>query len=482
MTDTTAVPSSAAPAMRVALIVAGAFFMETLDGTVIVTALPQIGHSFAVAATDLTLGVTAYLLTLAAFIPASGWAADRFGSRTVFATAICLFTLASVLCGLSGGFWSFIAARVLQGFAAALMAPVGRLVVLRTAKKSELVRTMATLTWPALIAPVLGPAVGGFITTYASWRWIFFLNLPLGILGASLALAYVPNHRESRPTPFDWPGFALTATSLASIVYGLDLLSRREANPSLAFGLMAAGLVIGVMAVRHALGAKHPLLDLKVLKVGSFVISTLSSGALMRIAVSATPFLLPLMFQLIFGMNALQAGLLVLVYMAGNLMMKTVTTPILQGFGFRNVLVVNGLFNSAAILACGLLTPGAPRGLMWAVLFAAGAFRSMNFTANNTLAFADLPPERRSGATALAGAAQQVCFSLGVATAAVLLNLSLTVRNAPALALIDFRYAFAAMALASLAATVGYWSLDPAVGREVSGHRPKSVAPPSESL
>jgi EmrB/QacA subfamily drug resistance transporter len=476
MTETAAA-SPAASAMRVAFIVAGAFFMENLDGTVIVTALPQIGHSFQVTATDLSLGVTAYLLTLAAFIPTSGWAADRLGTRTVFASAICLFTVASILCGLSGNFWSFIAARVLQGFAAALMAPVGRLVVLRTAKKSELVRAIATLTWPALIAPVLGPAVGGFITTYASWRWIFFLNLPLGIVGAALALAYVPNHREAKRAPFDWLGFVLTAAALASIVYGLDLLSRREANPPLAIGLMAAGFGVGTWAVRHALRASNPLMDLKVLSVGSFVLSTLSGGALVRIAIAATPFMLPLMFQLAFGLSALDAGLLVLVYMAGNLLMKTVTTPVLRWFGFRNVLVVNGVLNAAAILGCGLLSPGTPKPLMLAVLFAAGAFRSMNFTANNTLAFADVPPERRSGATALWGVAQQVSFSLGVAAAAVLLNLSLTVRGAPTLALVDFRFAFAAMAAVALAAAVWFWTLHPEVGREVSGHRPKTAGP-----
>jgi MFS family permease len=364
---------------------------------------------------------------------------------------------------------------VLQGFAAALMAPVGRLVVLRTTRKSDLVRAIATLTWPALIAPVLGPAVGGFITTYASWRWIFFLNLPLGVAGAALALAYVPNHRQDERAPFDWPGFVLTAASLSGVVYGLDLLSRRDANPPMAFGLMAAGIAVGVLAVVHARRTANPLMNLKVLSVGSFVISTLSSGALVRIAIAATPFLLPLMFQLTFGMNALESGLLVLVYMAGNLLMKTVTTPIMKQFGFRTVLVVNGLLNAAAILACGLLSPGTARPLIWAVLFAAGAFRSMNFTAANTLAFADVPPERRADATALWGVAQQICFSLGVATAAVLLNLSLIVRGAPMLALIDFRMAFVAMAAVALISALWFATLDPEVGREVSGHRPKTA-------
>jgi MFS family permease len=239
---------------------------------------------------------------------------------------------------------------------------------------------------------------------------------------------------------------------------------------------MALGLALGAWAVRHARGIESPLIDLRVLKVGSFVLSTLTSGAMVRIAIAATPFLLPLMFQLAFGMNALDAGLLVLVYMAGNLLMKTITTPILRWFGFRNVLVVNGFLNAGAILACGLLAPRTPAAVVWAVLFAAGAFRSMNFTAANTLAFADIPGEQRSGATALWGVAQQVCFSLGVALAAVVLNFSLIARAAPRLAVVDFRIAFVVMAAIGLASALWFTVLDPDTGREVSGHR-RGAAP-----
>jgi MFS family permease len=386
-------------------------------------------------------------------------------------SAILLFTLSSALCGLSTSFWAFIAARVLQGFSAALMAPVGRLVVLRTTPRAQLVHAIATLTWPALIAPVLGPALGGLITTYASWRWIFFLNLPLGMVGAALALRQVPQQRGETRAPFDALGFLSTAAGLASLVYGLDLLSRRDADPPLAAGLIAVGLAVLAAAFLHARRAVHPLLDLQALRIRSFVLSTLSSGILVRIAIAATPFLLPLMFQLAFGMSPFVAGLLVLVYMSGNLLMKTVTTPILRWFGFRTVLLVNGVLNAAAILACGLVSPGTPLPLVLAVLFLAGAFRSMSFTACNTLAFAEVPPERRAGATALWGVAQQVAFSLGVACAAVLLNLSLSVRGAPRLALGDFRFAFAAMAAAALGAALWFLTLPADVGAEVSGHR-----------
>jgi EmrB/QacA subfamily drug resistance transporter len=462
-------------ALRLSLIVTTAFFMETLDGTVIVTALPKIGHSFGVAPIDLSLSITAYLLTLAAFIPTSPWFSDRFGSRTVFAGAVALFTLASMLCGLSTGFTTFIAARVLQGFAAALMAPVGRLVVLRNTPKNQLVRAMATLTWPALIAPVLGPPLGGFITTYADWRWIFFLNLPIGLAGVALALRFVPQEKAATRTRFDRLGFVLTAVALASFIYGLDLLSRRDADPPLAAALMAVGLLVGVAAVRHARRTAAPLLDFRGLAVRSFALSAITAGTLARISISATPFLLPLMFQIAYGLTPAQAGLLVLAYMAGNLAMKTITTPLLRWFGFRSVLVVNGLLSAAAIFACGLVSPQTVPPILYGVLFLAGAFRSMNFTAMNTLAFAEVAPEGRGGATALWGMTQQVAFSLGVAAAALALNLSLSLRGGQALAAADFRFAFAAMAALALVSALWFAQLHPDVAAEVSGHRRKGV-------
>ena len=218
---------SARKASLIAMLVAGAFFMENLDGTVIATALPQMGNSFHVSPVDLNMGMTAYLLMLAVFIPISGWVADRFGARTVFAAAIAVFTVSSILCGLSGGLWQFTGARIIQGIGGAMMVPVGRLVVLRTTEKHNLVRSIAYITWPGLVAPILGPPVGGFITTYASWHWIFFLNVPLGVIGITLAVLWITNSKADQHKPFDWTGFGLSSTACTSFMYGLYPEARR---------------------------------------------------------------------------------------------------------------------------------------------------------------------------------------------------------------------------------------------------------------
>ena len=456
----------------VPLIVAGAFFMEQLDGTVVVTALPQIGASFGVTPQGLGLAVTAYMVTLAAVVPASGWVAERFGARTIFAGAVGLFVFASVLCGLSTNLTMFIASRVLQGFAAALMAPVGRLVVIRTTEKKDLILAIAALTWPALVAPVLGPPLGGLIATYTSWRWIFFLNVPIGLVGMALALRFIPDERHVDPPPFDSVGFVLTAVSLGGLIYGLDLIGQAGADRAVAGAVVAGSLALGVAAVRHARRTDRPLLDLSAMRWPSFSQSSATSGFLARLAISATPFLVPLMFQLGFGFNAFQAGMMVLAYMLGNLGMKVVTTPILRWFSFRSILVVSNLITAAALVACALFSRATPEPLIWIVLFIAGCSRSMNFTGCNTLTFADVTPPERGGATALSAMLQQLSVSLGVAVAALALNLSRLVFHESTLALWDFRVAFAAVAAIAAAAAIGFLKLDPKAGHEIRGRAP----------
>jgi EmrB/QacA subfamily drug resistance transporter len=446
--------------------------MENLDGTVIATAMPQMAESFGASPIDLNIGMTAHLLALAVFIPMSGWLADRFGARLVFASAIGLFTASSVLCGLSIGLWEFTAARILQGLGGAMMVPVGRLVVLRATAKQDLLRSIAYITWPGLAAPILGPPVGGFITTYASWRWIFFLNVPLGLLGVFLAHWLIPDSRSSQRKPFDWIGFILISASCVSLMSGLDLVGRHEFNRLTTGLVLIFGLASGVSAVWHFRRRPHPLIDLSSLRVPTFAV-TIWGGSLFRIAIGATPFLLPLMFQTGLGMNAFTSGLLVLAVFAGNLLMKPATTPILRRFGFRTVLIGNGLLAAITILACALFTSSTPKGIIFAVLFAGGLFRSMQFTSLSTVAFADIPQSQMSSASTLSSMIQQMTIGMGIAFGAIALRLAgalhSTIAASPTTE--DFRIAFAVVGAIALLSVIDSFSLAPNTGAELSGHR-----------
>ncbi len=468
--DTEASLDTASNARRVALIVAIAFFMQLLDSTIISTSLPQMGATFGVPAVAMSIGITAYMLTMAVFVPLSGWLADRFGARNIFLLAIVLFTLASLACGLSQSLPQFVAARVVQGLGSALMTPVGRILVLRNAPKSELLNATALITWPALFAPVVGPVLGGFITTYLSWHWNFFINIPLGLIGLALVARFIPGDREADPKPLDWPGFFLTSLGLALLLYGLERIAHPEDGILPTVLLVAAGIVIGWLAVRHLRRAPHPLLDLSAFKVLTFAISTLAAGTIFRVAINATPFLLPLLFQVGFGLSPVDAGLMILAYFLGNLGMKTVTTPTLRRFGFRTVMVVNGLIASASIMACAAISPETPQALVLALMFVAGLSRSMQFTALNTLAFADIDAAQRSSASTLSSMLQQIAMLFGVAVAAAILNLSQLVRAQPALDLVDFRIAFLAIGAIGLVAALRFLVLPRGAGAEVSGH------------
>lgn len=459
-TSVTSTPGAVEPAaysMRVPLIVAAAFFMETLDASIIVTALPSIARSFGEATLAMSLGISAYLVAVAVFVPTAGWVSDRYGARNVFAAAIGGFTIASLMCGLSPSFWIFIVSRILQGAAAAFMSPVGRLVVLRETPKNRLIESLGMIVWPALIGPVVGPPLGGLIATYASWRWIFFINLPIGALGLWLVLRYIPRHEAGTRRPFDLRGFAYTAASLVALIQGLSFIAETQAHRIAGVALVCAGIIAGVLAVRHAHRHPTPLLDLAATREPTFVLSTLSAGLLGRIAIQATPFLLPLMFQIGFGDSAFKSGLMVLVYMGGNLVMKVGTTRLLRRFGFRTVVVANGLLAALAIAACAALTPDRSLVLVCVVLVVAGMTRSMQFTTVNTLAFADIPAAARAGATTMAAVAQQVGAALSVAFATLLLAISQSAGGREHLAVADFQIAF--LACAVMLAISALWSL-----------------------
>ena len=458
-----------APALTraVTLLVAGAFFMEMLDGTVITTALPAMGRSFGVGAVSLHVGVTAYLLALGVFIPVSGWLADRFGERRVFAGAIAVFTLASLLCGLCTGLWSFTAARLLQGVGGAAMMPVGRLIVLRMTPPGDRLRAINAIVTPALVAPVLGPPLGGFLVLHFSWPWIFFLNIPLGVAAIALTLNLVPRSKGDAGRSLDWAGFLLSGGALAAFVYGVDTLGD-GGGAAIAAAWIFAGLGLGVVGVRHLRRHPTPLLDLAVLRIPTYA-AGVWGGSLMRIAIGAQPFLLPLLFQVGFGQNAFAAGALVLFVFAGNLGMKTLVRPILRRFGYRRTLLVNGALAAVAIAACASFTPTTPTWAIAAILFAGGAFRSLQFTSISTLQFADVAQDRLGGANTLAAMVQQLTLGLGVVAGAGLLNLSRAFHGASGTpALQDLRTAFLAMAALVLVGLIDLYRLDPRAGQALT--------------
>ena len=462
-----------------ATVTAGAMFMENLDATAIVTALPAMAASFGSTAVATSLGVTAYLLAAAVLVPLSAWLADRLGPRDVCCAAMALFVLASLACGLSVDLPSFVASRVLQGAAAALMTPVARLAVVRGSPKAELMQAVAIMTWPALMAPVLGPLLGGLLTTYASWRWVFFINLPIGLLGIALAWRLMPTETVPQRWPFDAPGFVLLAGALVALLSGLgELALASPAGQGLVWGLggLVLGTALGALALRHARRAAHPLVGVQAMRVHSFFVTTLSGGLLSRLAISAVPFLLPLMLQVAFGMSPVAAGALVLAYFAGNIGLKLFTTRLLRRFGFRRVLMVNGGALAASVLACAFIAPQTSVWMAAAALVLAGCCRSLQMTALNSLAFADVPGPDMAAANTLASLVQQVSMAAGVAVGALLLNVGPLLQGGSGLARQDFQFALAGLAALAALAVLPYGRLSREAGAVVSGHGPQAAA------
>jgi EmrB/QacA subfamily drug resistance transporter len=464
--------------MIVALIVACALFMENLDGTIITTALPAMARSFGDSAVHLSLGVTAYMLSLAVFIPASGWAADRYGSRTIFRAAIAVFMLGSIFCGFSNNLAELASARVLQGIGGAMMVPVGRLVLLRSVEKSEIVRAMAYLTTPAMVGPLLGPPVGGFITTYLSWRWVFFLNLPIGILGIVLVSLLIENHREAETKPLDWRGLLYTGGALGSLLYGFDLVGHPVGRSAVIWGLLGIGVAVGIFGVRHARRHAHPLIDLTLLRVQTFAV-TIWGGSLYRVSIGAFPFLLPLMLQVGFGLTAFASGLLTFGAAAGSFAMKVTARRTLRRFGFRTVFIGNGLICAVSVLVCALFTPATPAALIFALLMVGGFFRSLQYTSLNAMAYADITTQQMSAATSFSSMMQQLSNGMGVALGALVLQLAVLWRATAGATPTppDFALAFLAVGLLSLISIGFFLRLTPNAGAEVSGHGPFDVRP-----
>ncbi|WP_416427597.1 DHA2 family efflux MFS transporter permease subunit [Pseudomonas sp. App30] len=468
--DTRSVDSTAGArrATWIALLVAVTFFMENLDATVIATALPQMAKDFGEAAVSLNVGISAYLLAVAIFIPLSGWLADRLGARGVFAGAITLFTLASILCAAAPNLEWFVAARVLQGIAGALMVPVGRLVVLRVTEKKDLVRMMAIIIWPGLAAPMLGPPIGGFIVTHFTWPWIFYLNIPLGIIACLVALRLIPNSRPAEPRPFDGLGFVLLASACAAWFLGLESLGSSNSGQLQRGALLVlAGAVLTFASIRHCRRHPTPLLPLGAAAIASFRASIVG-GTLFRLSITALPLLLPLLLQVGFGMSPVDAGMLVLAIFVGDLSMKPFTTRLMRRFGLRRVLVVNGLVGVASILCCLTFQANTPWYWMAFVLFVSGLSRSMQFTSYNAVGFCEIPQERMSQASTLFSLFFQLGMALGVAVSALLLQLAMKVQgHGDALQVSDFHWAFVGIAVIGLLALIDAAKLPREVGAQV---------------
>ena len=450
------------------MVVATGLFMENTDSTVLATSLPAIAADLGQDPIALKLALTSYLLSLAIFIPISGWMADRYGARTVFASALGVFLVGSIACALSGSLASFVLSRFLQGIGGAMMVPVGRLVMLRSIPRHELVGAMAWLTMPALIGPVIGPPLGGAITTYLHWRWIFLINIPIGLVGIALTLKFFENIREPERPPLDVPGFILSGLGLALFLTGLSSAGGHLVPEQASVAAGIAGAILLVAYVLHARTRTAPLLDLRLLALPTFRVGLLG-GILFRIGVGATPFLLPLMLQIGFGLTPLQSGLLTFASAAGAMFMKTLASRILKAFGFRNVLTWNALIAAAFMAGQGLFTPAAPIGLMLAVLLIGGCFRSLEFTSLNTIVYADVPPARISSATSLVSVAQQISVSLGIGLGAAALEAFASLRGSTELAAGDFWPAFAVVAaIAAMSAPI-FARLQPTAGDEMAG-------------
>lgn len=466
-----------APRYLVPLIVACALFMEHLDATVIATALPTIARELGESPLRLNLAITSYLLSLGIFLPLSGWLADRFGARTIFTAALVVFTLGSIACSTVESLPQLVLARALQGIGGSMMVPVGRLVVLRSIPKSELVSAMAYLTIPALIGPMLGPPLGGFMATYASWRWIFLVNVPIGALGLALAARYIENVREPRQTRLDLAGFGMVSLGLAGTMFGFENMGYRVLSTEVVAASIAAGVGLLMLYLRHSRRLADPILDLSLLRVPTFRASILG-GFLFRMGIGALPFLTPLLLQLGFGLTPFGSGMITFAGAAGALAMKLTAAPILRRLGFRRALVWNAVVCSTFMAGYGFFAPTTSHLVIIATLLAGGFFRSLQFTSLNTLAYAAIPEPAMSRATTLSSVGQQLSLTFGVGLGALLLHATLAWRGGDTLAAHDFAPAFFGIAAISLLSVGFFLPLLPDAGAEMSGHRPAAPGEP----
>lgn len=453
-----------------AVIVATALFMQNLDSTVIATALPAMARSFHAVPLHMSVALTSYLISLSVFIPASGWVADHFGAKQVFRAAIGIFTLGSILCGVAPDLLFLVGSRVVQGLGGAMMLPVGRLVLLRSVSRAQMVSAMSWLTMPALIGPIMGPPLGGFIVTYFSWRWVFDINIPIGVIGIIAVSLYITDVREAEGGGrLDFWGLAFSGLTMAALMAGFETVGRGLVPLPWTLGAFAAGLAAAGGYALHARRREHPALDFSLLLVPTFASSVLA-GSLFRIAVGAMPFLLPMMLQLGFGKTPAESGLITFASAAGAILMKPAAQPVLHRFGFRAVLMVNGALAAGLMAMCAAFQPGWPSLAMDGILFVAGFFRSLQFTAFNTIAYGDVPRSRMSAATTLYATIQQLTLTLGIVTGAAVLEISARLMHHATALKSDYALAFIVVSAVAMLAVPLCARLPANAGEALSGH------------
>ncbi|MBB3258550.1 EmrB/QacA subfamily drug resistance transporter [Paraburkholderia bannensis] len=457
-------------AFIVPLIVACSMFMENVDATVIVTSLPALARDLGHDPITLKLAVTSYVIGLGVFIPICGWVADRFGSRNVFRTAIGIFMTGSLLCAASRSLEMFVAARFVQGIGGAMMVPVGRIIIFRSLPKSDFIRAVNYLTVPALLGPVVGPPLGGFITTYLHWRLIFFVNIPIGVLGIWLANRHIANMHEEHPGPLDWVGFFLSAGGASLFMLGLSLVGGELVSNRKAVTMCVVGALLLAAYWFYAQRADRPVLDLKFLRIPSFHASV-AGGSLFRIGLGAVPFLLPLALQEGLGMTAFASGAITCASAFGSIFMKTIVSGVLGRFGFRRTLIVNAAIAGVAIAIYGAFSPGTPVWLIWFVVLVGGIFPSLQFSGLNSLAYADIPGKDIGRATSVASVIQQVSLGLGVTIAGIVLQVSHRLQGHSTIVWSDFWPAFLVVGLFSVASIPVTLRLPATAGDEIARGR-----------
>jgi EmrB/QacA subfamily drug resistance transporter len=457
------------------LIVATALFMENMDSTVIATSLPAIAADIGTSPLTLKLAITSYLLSLAVFIPASGWTADRFGARMVFSLAIGVFMVGSIGCALSSSVTDFVIARIVQGIGGAMMTPVGRLVLLRTIDKSALVNAMAWVTVPALVGPVIGPPLGGFITTYFSWHWIFLINIPIGLLGIFMAMRYIDPIRSDDPERFDLYGLVLAGIGLAGIAFGLSVAGLNLLPWTIVVALVAIGIISMTLYVIHARRTASPVLDFSLLNLSTMHASIIG-GFMFRLGIGALPFLLPLLMQVGFGLSPFRSGLVTFASAVGAMGMKTLAARIIRTFGFRNMMTINAVVSSVFLAACALFTVTTPLLLIMIILVVGGFFRSLQFTAINTVAYAEVEPGQMSRATTLVSVNQQLAISAGVAVGAFCVESTMLVRHMQELDATVFAPAFLVVSIISALSAYFFWQMPDDAGHEISGRKAVEIS------